>query len=159
MLNGDSETALTGTSSSAVATAWVDGNKATFFKNLSSTNNGTVTLVANWVDNTPPACSISSTTTEKSTSQTLTGTFTDEQGGIVAYYIGTKSNPTASDFIAISNASSYSNSINVSSASTIYAFAKDDYGNVCTATSANTKEICSYTIKNMLVNIRMVRRC
>ena len=48
-LSGDknTDTAKYGTTSSP-ATAWVDGNKGTYFKNLSSTNNGTVTLTAGW---------------------------------------------------------------------------------------------------------------
>ena len=43
-------TAKYGTSSSP-ATAWIDGNKGTYFKNLSTTNNGTVTLTAGWEAN------------------------------------------------------------------------------------------------------------
>ena len=51
-LSGDknTSTAKYGTTSSP-ATAWADGNKGTFFKNLSTTNNGTVTLTAGWMAN------------------------------------------------------------------------------------------------------------
>ncbi len=46
--NFDITTAKIGTKANEVTTAWTNNNKATFFKNLSTTSEGIVTLTANW---------------------------------------------------------------------------------------------------------------
>jgi len=201
--NSTTGTAMYGTSSDAVSTAWSNGATkvtAKYFKNLRSTS-GTVTLTANWtavavtlptitktgytcgytatnggttityasgssytpstttanvtlytvcVDKTAPSPSISTTSNLKAASQTATLKCTDGVG-VTSYYWGTKASPAASDYTTITSTTSMSVNKTVSAAGTYYLICKDAAGN---ASSSTNKTYRSYTVNNMLLNIK-----
>ena len=201
--NSTTGTAMYGTSSDAVSTAWSNGATkvtAKYFKNLRSTS-GTVTLTANWtavavtlptitktgytcgytatnggttityasgasytpstttanvtlytvcVDKTAPSPSISTTSNLKAASQTATLKCTDGVG-VTSYYWGTNASPAASDYTTITSTTSMSVNKTVSAAGTYYLICKDAAGN---ASSSTNKTYRSYTVNNMLLNVK-----
>ena len=110
---------------------------------------GNKTYRANWKDSQPPSATISTTNSLKNNKQTLTATFTDNVG-VTAYYLGTKSSPTDSDYVTVSANTSITAAIDVTAAGTYYVFCKDAENNV---SSAKSKTYYAYKVENRLQNV------
>ena len=115
-----------------------------------STTTANVTLYTVCVDNIAPSPSISTTSNLKAASQTATLKCTDGVG-VTSYYWGTNASPAASDYTTITSTTSMSVNKTVSAAGTYYLICKDAAGN---ASSSTNKTYRSYTVNNMLLNVK-----
>ena len=109
-----------------------------------------MTVNASFADKTAPSPSISTTSNLKTTSQTATLKCTDGVG-VTSYYWGTNASPAASDYTTITSTTSMSVNKTVSAAGTYYLICKDAAGN---ASSSTNKTYRSYTVNNMLLNVK-----
>ena len=115
-----------------------------------STTIANVTLYTVCVDNIAPSPSISTTSNLKAASQTATLKCTDGVG-VTSYYWGTNASPAASDYTTITSTTSMSVNKTVSAAGKYYLICKDAAGN---ASSSTNKTYRSYTVNNMLLNVK-----
>ena len=99
----NASTAKTGTSSSAITTAYTGSStKNTYFKNLTATNNGTVTFTANWTNTAVTLPTITKTG--------YTCGYATSASGSIAYASGSKYTPsggTSKTLYAKCNANTY----------------------------------------------------
>ena len=110
-----------------------------------------IDLYAQWkekVDEEAPKASLSSTNTLKSTKQTATLSCTDDMG-VVGYYFGTTQPSGSTTYSAVTSATSWSKTQNITSSGTYYLACKDAKGNV---SATKTLIIRKYIVKNMLQN-------
>ena len=114
-------------------------------------SNSTATVVTNSkIDRTAPTGTITTTSNLKATSQTATLTCNDSTSGITEYYFGTNSNPAATDFTAVTQATSFSTTATITESGTYYLVCKDYANNKSTSQS---KTYYSYTVNNMYQNV------
>ena len=142
---------ITGTAiaSGYTFTGWTSGFSGTT-NPASLTVTSAVTVNAGFADKTAPSPSISTTSYLKETSQTATLKCTDGVG-VTSYYWGTNASPAASDYTTITSTTSMSVNKTVSAAGTYYLICKDAAGN---ASSITNKRYESYTVNNMLLNVK-----
>ena len=110
-----------------------------------------IDLYAQWkekVDEEAPKASLSSTNTLKSTKQTATLSCTDDMG-VVGYYFGTTQPSGSTTYSAVTSATSWSKTQDITSSGTYYLACKDAKGNV---SATKTLIIRKYIVKNMLQN-------
>ena len=101
------------------------------------------------LDSDEPEANVTSTSTLKSGTQTLTLTCTDNVG-VTKWYFGTSASPAESAFTTISSNTNWSkNDQTVNAAGTYYLVCKDAVGNTSTSTSITYN---SYTVSNRLVS-------
>ncbi len=109
----NTSTAKTGTSSSAVTTAYTGSStKNTYFKNLTATNNGTVTFTANWTNTAVTLPTITKTG--------YTCGYATSASGSIAYAGGSKYTPsgeTSKTLYAKCNANTYTITYNANGGS------------------------------------------
>ena len=130
-------------------TGWTSGFSGTT-NPATLTVTSAVTVNAGFADKTAPSPSISTTSNLKAASQTATLKCTDGVG-VTSYYWGTNASPAASDYTTITSTTSMSVNKTVSAAGTYYLICKDAAGN---ASSSTNKTYRSYTVNNMLLNIK-----
>ena len=129
----NTSTAKTGTASNAVTTAYTGtSTKNTYFKNLTATNNGTVTFVANWGNTAVTLPTITKTG--------YTCGFADTATGAIKYASGSKYTPsgeTSKTIYAKCNANTYTITYNANGGSGTMNKTTCTYDTNCTL-AANT---------------------
>ena len=156
----NTESAKYGTSAPAGST-WSNGNKGTYFRNLTTTSGGTVTLTAGWKDVQAPVATVTVTSTLKSTTQTATLKCTDNEN-VKSYYWGptaptstTTYSTNANDIAALKSSSGLSKTITlqdvIENGGTYYLSCKDT-ANPENISTPSTAIIYTYTVNNMYQN-------
>ena len=102
-------------------------------------------ITVNNIDTTAPQIELTSSSDQKSATQRLTWTCTDNVW-ITQYYIWSSSTPS---YVNVSNVGNFTTWINITSAWTYYFFCKDAAWNV----TSGSKTYHSYTVHNMLETI------
>ncbi len=129
----NTSTAKTGTSSSSVTTAYTGtSTKNTYFKNLTATNNGTVTFTANWTNTAVTLPTITKTG--------YTCGYADTTTGAIKYASGSKYTPsgeTSKTLYAKCNANTYTITYNANGGSGSMSKTTCTYDTNCTL-AANT---------------------
>ena len=136
----NTNTAKTGTSSSAVTTAYTGSStKNTYFKNLTATNNGTVTFTANWTNTAVTLPTITKTG--------YTCGYADTATGAIKYASGSKYTPngeTSKTLYAKCNANTYTITYNANGGSGTMSKTTCTYDANCTI-AANSFTRTGYT--------------
>ena len=133
----NTSTAKTGTASNAITTAYTGSStKNTYFKNLTATNNGTVTFTANWTN--------TAVTLPTITKKGYTCGYATSASGSIAYASGSKYTPngeTSKTLYAKCNANTYTITYNANGGSGTMSKTTCTYDTNCTlAANSFTKD-------------------
>ena len=139
----NTSTAKTGTASNAITTAYTGtSTKNTYFKNLTATNNGTVTFTANWTNTAVTLPTITKTG--------YTCGYADATTGAIKYASGSKYTPngeTSKTLYAKCNANTYTITYNANGGSGTMSKTTCTYDTNCTI-AANSFTKTGYTFAN-----------
>ena len=107
------------------------------------------TIATTFSDITAPTAQISGGTTPKKPTQTYN--LSCEDGvGVTAWYFGTNSSPSDSDYTEVESTNNWTGTGDVTSAGTYYLKCKDKDGNIGTSNEIN---VSSITVQNMLLKL------